>query len=136
MPDDGDVEITYQKNTIEGFNLGLMQDFGLDTSDALDTELDDIIYINCNECGGIISGDNPRSVLLAGNLVDHLPYQHTEGYHHRRVVPGHQEKDFGQNGIRKKRITLTQNINKYEKNKVYSINFVRNIDFERMRKYE
>lgn len=42
-----------------------MQNFGLDVSDAVDTELDDIIYIKTDERGGIISGDNPRSVLLA-----------------------------------------------------------------------
>ncbi|MBQ8584581.1 MAG: DUF4838 domain-containing protein, partial [Clostridia bacterium] len=44
---------------------GLMQDFGLDVSDAENTELDDILYIDCDECGGIIAGDNPRSVLLS-----------------------------------------------------------------------
>jgi hypothetical protein len=32
---------------------------------------------------------------IAGNLVDHLPYQHIEGYHHLHLVPGHQEEDIG-----------------------------------------
>ncbi len=65
MPEGGDVKIAYAPQSSDGFRLGLMQDFGLDVSDALDTDLDDIIYIDCNEFGGIIAGDNPRSVLLA-----------------------------------------------------------------------
>ena len=64
-PEGGDVKIAYNPNSNDGFRLGLMQDFGLDTSDAEDTELDDVLYIDCNEVGGIIAGDNPRSVLLA-----------------------------------------------------------------------
>ena len=65
MPNGGDITITYTKNTEEGYNLGLMQDFGLDVSDAKDTALDDILYIDTTENGGIIAGDNPRSVLMA-----------------------------------------------------------------------
>ena len=65
MPDGGNYKILYAPDATEGYRLGLMQDFGLDTSDAEDTELDDIIYIDCDEHGGIIAGDNPRSVLLA-----------------------------------------------------------------------
>jgi len=65
MPEGGDVKISYAPDADFGFRLGLMQDFSLDVSDADDTELDDIIYIDCDEEGGIISGDNPRSVLLA-----------------------------------------------------------------------
>lgn len=65
MPEGGDIKITYNPNAKDGFVLGLMQDFGLDVKDAEDTELDDILYIDCDEKGGIISGDNPRSVLLA-----------------------------------------------------------------------
>lgn len=65
MPEGGDVKISYVPEAKEGFRLGLMQDFGLDTSDVENTELDDIIYIDCDERGGIIAGDNPRSVLLA-----------------------------------------------------------------------
>lgn len=65
MPDSGDVKIVYAPDATDGFRLGLMQDFGLDVSDAEDVELDDIIYIDCNENGGIVAGDNPRSVLLA-----------------------------------------------------------------------
>ena len=65
MPEGGDIRITYDPEATDGFRLGLMQDFGLDVSDAEDTELDDILYIDCDTCGGIIAGDNPRSVLLA-----------------------------------------------------------------------
>lgn len=65
MPEGGDVKISYDPNAEYGFRLGLMQDFGLDVSDAEDVALDDIIYIDCNEEGGIIAGDNPRSVLIA-----------------------------------------------------------------------
>ena len=65
MPEAGDIKISYDPEAKEGFRLGLMQDFGLDVSDAEDPELDDILYINCNTGGGIIAGDNPRSVLLS-----------------------------------------------------------------------
>ena len=65
MPEGGDVQISYNPKAKDGFLVGLMQDFGLDVSDVEDTELDDIIYINCDTEGGIIAGDNPRSVLLA-----------------------------------------------------------------------
>ena len=65
MPECGDVVIKYAPDAKDGFRLGLMQDFGLDVSDAEDTELDDILYIDTTENGGIIAGSNPRSVLLA-----------------------------------------------------------------------
>ena len=65
MPEGGDVRIAYAPDARDGFRLGLMQDFGLDVSDVENTELDDIIYIDCDARGGIIAGDNPRSVLLA-----------------------------------------------------------------------
>ena len=64
-PEGGDVKIKYDPDARDGFRLGLMQDFSLDVSDAEDTALDDILYIDCDERGGIIAGDNPRSVLLA-----------------------------------------------------------------------
>ena len=65
MPEGGDIKINYNPEAEDGFRLGLMQDLGLDVSDAENTELDDIIYIDCSEHEGIIAGDNPRSVLLA-----------------------------------------------------------------------
>ena len=65
MPECGDIKISYTPDAKDGFRLGLMQDFGLDTSDAEDTLLDDILYIDCDEQGGVIAGSNPRSVLLS-----------------------------------------------------------------------
>ena len=65
MPECGNIEVSYNPEAKDGFRLGLMQDFGLDVSDAEEPELDDILYINTGTDGGIIAGDNPRSVLLA-----------------------------------------------------------------------
>ena len=65
MPDCGNIKISYDPNAKEGFLLGLMQDFSLDTSDAEDVMLDDIVYLDTTAEGGIIAGDNPRAVLLA-----------------------------------------------------------------------
>ena len=65
MPECGEIVIKRQLDATEGFRLGLMSDFGLDTSEAEDIELDDIIHIDTTADGGIIAGSNPRSVLLA-----------------------------------------------------------------------
>ncbi|MBE6644579.1 MAG: DUF4838 domain-containing protein [Ruminococcaceae bacterium] len=65
MPECGNVEIFYNPEAKDGFRLGLMQDFCLDVSDAKEPDLDDILYIDTDANGGIIAGDNPRSVLLA-----------------------------------------------------------------------
>ena len=65
MPRCGEISIEYKPDATDGFRLGLMQDFGLDVSEAPDIELDDILHIDTDEKGGIIAGDNPRSVLLA-----------------------------------------------------------------------
>ena len=65
MPDVGEIEIAYDPTATAGFCLGLMQDFGLDVSDAKDPALDDILYLDTTPEGGIVAGDNPRSVLLA-----------------------------------------------------------------------
>ena len=65
MPKEPDVKIAYAPDACDGFRLGLMQDFGLDVSDIEDTSLDDAIYIEADEAGGVIAGSNARSVLLA-----------------------------------------------------------------------
>ncbi len=65
MPNGGDIKIAYAPDATDGFRLGLMQDAGLDVSDVKDPELDDILYIETTKTGGIIAGDNPRSVLMA-----------------------------------------------------------------------
>ena len=44
MPEGGDVKISYDKTATDGFRLGLLADFGLDTSDVSDPEKDDVIY--------------------------------------------------------------------------------------------
>ena len=65
MPRSGEISIAYDPQAKDGFRLGLMQDFGLDVSEAEDVFLDDILHIDTQEDGGIIAGDNPRSVLQA-----------------------------------------------------------------------
>lgn len=65
MPEGEEIIINDCPDTNKGFRLGLMQDFGLDISDVEDPVLDDILFIDANEDGGVIAGDNPRSVLLA-----------------------------------------------------------------------
>ena len=65
MPEGGDHTIRYAPDATDGFRLGLMSDFGIDTSEADNLELDDILHIDTTENGGIIAGSNPRSVLLS-----------------------------------------------------------------------
>jgi hypothetical protein len=65
MPRCGEIEIAYAPEAKDGFRLGLMEDFGLDTSESDNTALDDILHIDTDKDGGIIAGSNPRSVLLA-----------------------------------------------------------------------
>ena len=65
MPRCGGVPISYDPEAKDGLRLGLMQDFGLDVSDAADPEKDDILYIDTDGENGIIAGSNYRSVLLA-----------------------------------------------------------------------
>ena len=65
MPRCGEIRIAYAPEATDGFRLGVMSDFGLDTSEAEDVALDDILHIDTNESSGIIAGSNARSVLLA-----------------------------------------------------------------------
>ena len=65
MPFCGEIDINYAPEAKDGFRLGLMSDFGLDTSEADDIELDDIIHVDTDKNGGIIAGSNPRSILQA-----------------------------------------------------------------------
>ena len=65
MPRCGEITISYTPNAKDGFRLGLMEDFGLDVSEAEDLFLDDILHIDTTAEGGIIAGSNPRSVLQA-----------------------------------------------------------------------
>ncbi len=61
----GEIPISYAPEAKDGFRIGLMADFGLDTSDAEDVSLDDIIYVDANAEGGIIAGSNPGATLIA-----------------------------------------------------------------------
>ncbi len=65
MPRCGEVPIAYNPKAKDGFRIGIMAEFSLDTSEAQDLELDDIIHIDTDSEGGVIAGSNPRSVLLA-----------------------------------------------------------------------
>jgi len=65
MPRCGEIPIAYAPEASDGFRLGLMADFGLDTSDADDVSLDDIVYIKTDEKSGIIAGSNPGALLIA-----------------------------------------------------------------------
>ena len=64
MPDCGGITIEYDPKAVDGFRLGLLEDFGL-PNEAEDPVLDDIVHIETTECGGILAGSNPRSVLFA-----------------------------------------------------------------------
>ena len=46
MPRCGEITIERKLDATTDFRLGLMQDFGLDVSEAEDVELDDIIHID------------------------------------------------------------------------------------------
>lgn len=65
MPESGDISICYAPDAKEGLRLGLMSDFGIDTSEAEDLELDDILHVDTDGENGIIAGSNYRSVLLS-----------------------------------------------------------------------
>jgi len=65
MPRAGDIPVTFDTESTDGFRIGLMADFGLDMSDAEDITLDDIIYIDTTPNGGIIAGSNPGAMLIA-----------------------------------------------------------------------
>ena len=65
MPEAGEITIKYDPDAKTGLRLGIMSDFGLDTSEAEDLFLDDILHIETDGENGIISGSNHRSVLLA-----------------------------------------------------------------------
>ena len=65
MPDCGELPIVHAPAVQSGFCLGLMSDLGLDTSDAEDVSMDDIVFIDTNENGGIIAGSNPCAILIA-----------------------------------------------------------------------
>ncbi|MBR2365802.1 MAG: DUF4838 domain-containing protein [Oscillospiraceae bacterium] len=64
MPEGGDVAISTDPEAKDGFRLGLLEDFSL-PFEGEDARLDDVVHIDTQECGGILAGSNPRSVLFA-----------------------------------------------------------------------
>lgn len=64
MPRVGEIKVTYNPDAKDGFMLGLMSDFSLETK-VKNPYLDDEIYVKTDKNGGIIAGNNPRSVLQA-----------------------------------------------------------------------
>lgn len=65
MPECGEISIMYNPSAESGIRLGVMADFGIDASEADDITIDDVLHIHTDYESGIISGSNPRSVLLA-----------------------------------------------------------------------
>ena len=59
-----EIDIIYEPQAKTGFRLGLIEDFDL-SMEATDLALDDEVYIDTDETGGILAGSNPRSVLFA-----------------------------------------------------------------------
>ena len=64
MPRCGEISISYEPNATDGFRLGLLSDFGIE-SEAEDPVLDDVIHVDTTTEGGILAGSNSRSVLFA-----------------------------------------------------------------------
>lgn len=65
MPEAGNITIKYEPLAREGFRVGLLSDFGLEDSDVEDPYMDEILYADCTEKGGIVAGNNARAVLLS-----------------------------------------------------------------------
>ncbi len=65
LPRIGNIAINPSVGAEKCFRLGLMQDFCLDVSDAENPKLDDIIYIDTTENGGVIAGSNYGALLIA-----------------------------------------------------------------------
>ena len=64
MPQCDDIDILYDPYAKDGFRLGLLSDFGL-IFEGEDPALDDVIHVDANRDGGILSGSNMRSILFA-----------------------------------------------------------------------
>ena len=64
VPGCKEVRIAYDPKATDGFRLGLLEEFGL-PNEAEDVMLDDVVHVDTTECGGILAGSNPRSVLFA-----------------------------------------------------------------------
>ena len=65
MPEAGQILVQYNPMAERGLRVGLLSDFGLADGDVEDAYLDEILYADADESGGVIAGNNPRAVLLA-----------------------------------------------------------------------
>ena len=65
MPRTPEARVRFDPDAKSGFRIGRMQSLGLDVSDADDPALDDVVYIDADENGGIIAGSNPAATLIA-----------------------------------------------------------------------
>lgn len=101
MPRVGEIDIAYDPLAKDGFRLGLLQDFGIEFEKVDNVKLDDIVHIDTTAEGGIIAGDNPRSVLLAvykylrlngcrwifpGVDGEFIPIKDVEGFKYHKVA--------------------------------------------------
>ena len=64
MPETAMIPVDMDTAATDGFRLGLLEDFGIEAGD-IDPVMDDIVHVDTTECGGILAGSNPRSVLFA-----------------------------------------------------------------------
>lgn len=64
MPRSSNIPISLDPKATDGFRLGLLEDFGLE-SEAADPVWDDVVHIDTTTEGGILAGSNSRSVLFA-----------------------------------------------------------------------
>ena len=81
MPEAGQISVQYDPKAENGFRLGLLSDFGLSDNDVEDAHLDEILYADAKENGGVIAGNNPRAVLLA-------VYEYLRQHGCRWLMPG------------------------------------------------
>ena len=65
MPRCGEIPVAYTPDAQDGFRLGLMADFGLDTSDAEDVLLDDIIYLDTDETAYLLQAASINFSILS-----------------------------------------------------------------------
>ena len=62
--EENDITINYLPEARDGLRLGLFCDIDINEQ-AEDDRFDDILFADCDTQGGIIAGNNQRSVLLA-----------------------------------------------------------------------
>ena len=63
-PSENEIEVAYNPLAKDGFRLGLFSEFGIE-GQVKDPKFDDYLFAKCDTAGGIIAGNNERSVLLS-----------------------------------------------------------------------